>query len=126
MGDLSPHFSAREFSVDGQPGGRPSPHFLGHLEALRGRIGRPLPIVSWKRSEAYSRRVVGHRSIWHERGLAVDVPSSLVTVDEAVASGFVGIGVRRGWVVHVDLRPGAVVIFDDPPRPKLRRETRAA
>lgn len=114
MGDLTRNFSTAEFKEDGRPGRtRPPATLVDGLQALRDRIGRPLPILSWFRSEAYSRRVVGHRSIWHERRMAVDIPSGLVTVDQARRAGFTGIGTRGRWVVHVDIRPGPVTIFVD-------------
>lgn len=120
MGDLSAHFSRSEFSVDGRRGSETPPsELVWCLEDLRRRIGRPLPLVSWKRSPAYSRSVVGHRSVWHERGLAVDIPKGLVTVDQARLSGFRGIGTNGRWVVHLDLRPGPVTVFvDKGPGPK--------
>lgn len=115
MGDLSPHFSRWEFTVDGQRGtDTPPADLVNKLEDLRRRIRRPLPLLSWRRSAAYNRRVGGARRSWHMRGLAVDIPAGLVTVDQARAAGFRGIGVRGGWVVHLDLRPGRVVIFPDP------------
>ena|SRR5689334_9615887 len=118
MGDLSDHFSRHEFLVDGRPprSSDPTPpdELVWRLEALRRRIGRPLPLLSWRRSPSHNRAVGGARRSWHLRGLAVDVPSGLVTVDEARAVGFRGIGTRGRWVVHLDIRPGtAVVIFED-------------
>jgi len=47
-------------------------------------------------------------------GDAVDIPAGLVTLDQALASGFRGIGLDGRWVVHLDCRPAKhPVIFDD-------------
>lgn len=113
MGDLSTHFSASEFrSRDGSYKAPPA-ELLGRLEALRCRIGRPLPILSGYRSPADNRRVGGARQSRHLVGDAVDIPTGLVTVDQARAAGFTGIGHRGGYVVHLDVRPGPVTVFAD-------------
>lgn len=116
MGDLTEHFSRREFTVDGRRIAHADPpkDLVVRLEALRRRTGRPLPLLSWLRTATYNRSVGGARRSWHLRGMAVDIAERLVTVDEALAAGFTGIGVRNGWVVHLDIRPGKVVIFHDP------------
>lgn len=115
MGDLSAHFSAWEFK-DHRTGDRvgPSSTFIAKLEALRNRIGRSLPIVSGYRSPATNRAVRGARSSWHLLGRAVDIPLGIVTVAQARDSGFTGIGIRGGWVCHLDDRPGPVTVFHDP------------
>lgn len=105
MGDLSPHFSSWEFRSRDGSYKRPPATFIAKLEALRRRIGRPLPILSGYRSPADNRRVGGARSSRHLVGDAADIPVGLVHVDQAVGAGFTGIGVRDGWVVHVDERP---------------------
>lgn len=114
MGDLSAHFDSSEFR-DRRTGERrgPSESFLRKLEALRSRIGRPLPVLSGFRSKTTNRLVGGARQSWHLRGRAADLPEGLVTIDQARDAGFTGIGVRNGWVVHVDDRPTRVVIFLD-------------
>lgn len=112
MGDLSTHFSSSEFR-DRRAGkdGTIATELVGRLEALRCRIGRPLPILSGFRTPATNRAVGGARDSWHLRGAAADIPKGLVTIDQARAAGFRGIGHRDGWVVHVDVRPGPVTIF---------------
>lgn len=117
MGDISAHFSRSEFRDHrtGQLVG-PSPALITILEAIRTRIGRPLPIVSGYRSQATNRAVGGARSSFHLTGRAADLPEGLVTVDIATVAGAGGLGVCRGWVVHVDDRPrinGRPVIFED-------------
>jgi zinc D-Ala-D-Ala carboxypeptidase len=108
VGDLSTNFSRREFR-DRRTGSLPKDppaSLIGRLEALRCRIGRPLPIVSGYRTPTTNRAVGGAVNSRHLSGDAVDIPEGLVRMDEAVAAGFTGIGTRNGWVVHVDCRPG--------------------
>jgi len=118
MGDISPHFSTYEFKC--HHCGRvkiPGQRFLGKLEALRNRTGRPLSIVSGYRCPAWNRAVGGARRSWHLLGGAVDVHLGAYTVEEAVDAGFRGIGVRGGLVCHLDDRAAPrPVIFDDPSR----------
>lgn len=119
MGDLSPHFSRSEF-IDRHAGvsGPIDSALVEVLERIRTGIGRPLPVLSGFRTEATNRLVGGARHSQHLVGRAADLPSGLVTVDQARSAGAVGIGVCRGWVVHVDVRrtPGPV-IFRDCKRP---------
>lgn len=117
MGDLSEHFSRWEFR-DRRTGGLVGPDaaLVAVLERIRRSIGRPLPIVSGYRTAATNRSVGGAPRSQHRVGRAADVPSGLVTVEQARAAGARGIGVRKGWVVHIDTRRtvGPVVVFDDP------------
>lgn len=115
MGDLSDHFSRSEFTERDTPAPFDVPEELvWRLEALRRRIGRPLPLLSWYRDAAHNRAVGGARASRHLVGDAVDIPSGLVRSDDALAVGFRGIGVCRGWAVHLDCRPSAhPVIFTD-------------
>lgn len=118
MGDLSEHFDSSEFR-DRHDGSYKAPplELVWRLEDLRSRIGRPLPIVSGYRSAATNRRVGGSRLSRHRLGRAVDVPAGLVRQHQAVASGFVGVGICRGWVVHLDVGPRTrLTIFADCPK----------
>lgn len=119
MGDLSAHFSRSEFAEhdNGElPAGMPTQRLLACLERLRAdRGGRPLRIVSGYRSARYNARVGGAPDSRHIHGDAADLEAGVATARQAQHAGFTGIGVCRGWAVHVDTRPGAVVIFDDCP-----------
>lgn len=110
----APHFTWIEL---GSPPSslRPNARRLARaLEALRNRAGdRPLRVLSGYRTAAHNRAVGGAPQSWHLRALAADIPGGYATVDDALACGFTGIGVRDGKVVHVDLRPTGVTIFDD-------------
>lgn len=117
MGDLSAHFDTSEFR-DRRTGKLKAPplELVWRLEDLRTRVGRALPIVSGYRSPTTNLLVRGRVLSRHLRGDAVDIPPQLVTVDQALASGFRGIGYCGDWVVHLDTRPRAVKPFRDCPR----------
>lgn len=118
VGDLSRNFSRSEFR-DKHNGETHEidPKLIVVLQRLRDRIGRPLPIVSGYRSPATNKLVGGATHSYHLVGKAADIPPSLVRPNEAKTAGAIGIGVCGGWVVHVDVRPGATpVIFTDCPR----------
>jgi hypothetical protein len=42
----------------------------------------------------------------HMYGAAADLHEGRATVEQAAASGFVGIGRKGRWAVHVDVRDG--------------------
>lgn len=131
MGDLSTHFDRREFR-DSDTGAlvEPPERIIWRLEATRALTGRPIRIVSFFRSRSSQRRLYdrlraqdrskGRRPRpyvvgYHPQRLAVDVDPGAVTVDQAVAAGWGGIGRRGKWAVHLDDRRGsAPVIFEDP------------
>lgn len=118
MGDLSEHFSRHEFdSHDGELA-HPDPKLIAALEELRRiRHGRPLRIVSGYRSPAWNRHVGGAAHSQHLYNRAADIPPNYAREREAREAGFTGIGVCRGWVVHVDVRPSLfAVVFKDCPR----------
>ena len=114
MGDLSAHFSRREFDCrDGQLA-HPDPELIGRLERLRNLCGgRPLRIVSGYRDQAYNRAVGGAPFSQHIYNRAADIPWGYAMVSEARAAGFRGIGYCGVWAVHVDVRPGPAVTFRD-------------
>lgn len=113
MGDLSPHFSRSEFDChDGQIA-HPAPELVQRLELLRSATGRPCRIVSGYRDAAYNARIGGARDSRHIHNDAADLESGYATLAQAEAAGFRGIGVCRGWAVHVDCRPGPRVVFQD-------------
>lgn len=120
MGDLSPHFNRSEFrDRHARPGSAAAtspfvhPLLVRVLEHLRAIDSRPLSIVSGFRTPATNRRVGGATNSQHLRGRAADIQGGRFTVAQAVAAGARGVGHCDGWVVHVDVRPGALVIFRD-------------
>lgn len=130
MGDLSEHFDRSEFRdrIDGSIID-PSQRLIWLLEAARRLAGHPLSIVRGYVTPAHQRqlyerlraqdRKAGRRPRpyvlgYHPLGRAVDLHRGALTVDQAVAAGFRGIGRSGKWAVHVDDRSGVhPVIFDD-------------
>lgn len=113
MGNLSPHFDTSEFACHHCGRVSVSPSLVEHLERLRRILGRPIVIVSGWRCAEHNAAVGGAPRSQHLYGRAADIPSGVATVPQALAAGFTGVGHRRGWVVHVDVRSGAAVTFLD-------------
>lgn len=132
-GRLSPNFSVSELRSRVSPGGpKAGPawvhrELLEALEALRSRVGRPLPIISGYRSESHNRAVGGATSSQHtygdapeleaargapsgallKAGRAADFNRGYVRLEDLKALRlFSGVGHRAGWVTHVDVRTG--------------------
>lgn len=107
MPKLTPHFHSDEFLDSGSRDRKDPPTMLlGVLEHLRGLVGRPLTIVSGYRTPETNARVGGAPQSRHLFGDAADIPSGYCTLEQAEASGAIGIGTKDGWVLHVDVRPG--------------------
>jgi len=117
VGDLSAHFSRSEFADRRTGQVYVDPRLVAVLECLRSRGGgRPLVILSGFRSAVTNSAVGGAPNSQHLYGRAADLRAGLFTAGDAASCGATGIGVdRRGWVVHVDVRPGKVVEFRDHP-----------
>lgn len=116
MGDLSAHFSRSEFADHRTGQVYVAPELVRALEVLRHEIGdRPITIVSGYRSPSTNKAVGGASNSQHLWGRAADLSDALgVTIEQAKAAGFSGIGVNpRGHVVHVDVRGGRPVVFAD-------------
>ena len=106
MGDLSSHFDHSEFLCKDQCGyGQPHPRLVAVLEKLRaGTGGKSLVIVSGVRCPPRNVAVGGSPRSRHQSGEAADIPAGLVRERAAVDAGAMGIGLRDGWVTHVDVR----------------------
>jgi uncharacterized protein YcbK (DUF882 family) len=114
MGDLSAHFSRAEFDCHDGQHGNPSRALIDALERLRAICGgHPLRIISGYRDRAYNARIGGAKESQHIYNRAADIPTGYATIEQARQAGFTGIGYAGRWVVHVDVRPGAVVVFAD-------------
>jgi zinc D-Ala-D-Ala carboxypeptidase len=113
MGDLSAHFSRHEFDCPHCGKLVIDANLIRRLEALRGIVGKPLPITSGYRCLVYNRAVGGVRYSQHLHGRAADIPRGYCTVRQALDAGFTGIGHRADRVVHVDVRPPPRAIFLD-------------
>jgi hypothetical protein len=106
VGDLSPHFSRREFrSGDGEMLDPPC-KLLCVLEAIRAIAGRPLPIVSGFRSPLWNAKVGGVPKSFHLSAQAADIPPGFVDEAGARRAGAGGVGLNSdGWAIHVDVGP---------------------
>lgn len=115
MGDLSAHFSSREFACHHcrQLPHRPVQRLLDGLEVVRANLGRPVRIVSGYRCPVHNRNIGGARNSRHLFVAAADLEPGVVSVADAKIIGFVGIGACKGWAVHVDIRTGPQVVFPD-------------
>lgn len=113
VGDLSPHFSRREFACHHCGACEVSPALVEALERLRSAVRRPVYIVSGYRCRLHNAAVGGAPRSMHLYGKAADLSTTLATVAQALAAGFTGVGHRRGWAVHVDVRDGRPVTFLD-------------
>lgn len=107
MGDLSANFDSQEFRCKHCGALRgPDPKLVAVLQSLRNRMMGPLRIVSGYRCTEHNRAVGGSRFSQHIGGRAADVPGGSFSIGQAIAAGAVGIGVRKGAVVHIDVRKG--------------------
>ena len=113
MGDLSEHFSRREFDCHDGQHASPDPALISALERLRSIVGRPCYIVSGYRDPTYNKAVGGAPHSQHIHNRAADLRPGYATERQAEAAGFTGIGTCRGWAVHVDVRVHGRVIFGD-------------
>ena len=114
MGDLSANFSRSEFRCSHCGVAVVDQALVDVLQRMRTRVGRPLTIVSGYRCAVQNRRVGGIRTSMHLRGMAADVPGDYAAREAWIAAGAIGVGVRRGRVIHVDVTPGRrAFVFDD-------------
>lgn len=107
MGDLTKNFSRSEFKCPDC--GRLDlldDRLVAVLQRLRDMVDRPLKVVSGYRCCAQNGRVGGIRFSEHLFGRAADIPRGYARATQALKAGAVGVGVRDGWVIHVDVTPG--------------------
>jgi uncharacterized protein YcbK (DUF882 family) len=114
MGDLTKDFNRQEFACPhcGRIVGPQEP-LVAMLQRARTAKGRALHVVDGYRCPAYNRQVGGVLHSEHLRGNAADVFGGYATADEWVSYGAVGIGLRDGVVIHVDMRAGRPTRFTD-------------
>jgi uncharacterized protein YcbK (DUF882 family) len=115
MGDLTENFDRSEFAckhcnrVD-----LLDRSLVTVLQRARTQKGKSLRIVSGYRCCAHNKRVGGAQFSQHLFGRAADVPGGYATATEWHKFGAIGVGVRGGKVVHVDVTPGrGSFLFDD-------------
>lgn len=101
------HFTWRELGSPPALHRQRSKRLALALERLRSITGgRPLLIVSGYRDPAHNAEVGGATHSQHLRGAAADIPIGYATVAQAEAAGFVGIGNKGPYAIHVDVREG--------------------
>ena len=110
MGDLSAHFSKKEFACKCGCGlCNVKPELITKLEKLRELCGsKPMSINSGCRCEKHNKKVGGASKSQHLYGTAADVAQVPgLTIDQmaklAEQAGFDGIGKYNGRI-HVDVR----------------------
>ncbi len=110
---MSANFSEHEFR-DKRDGHyhRPPRELLDVLERIRAISGRPMRIVSGTRSARSNAIVSGATKSQHLSGRAADIPLGRATEQQALAAGARGVGVRGGWAVHLDVRPGPPAVWN--------------
>lgn len=109
------HFSDSEFACKDGCGVLPHVGRLQRrLERLRGLIGgRSITVVSGYRCPPHNEAMKGASRSRHTTGEACDIPAALgVTIQQAKAAGFRGIGHKGGKVLHVDVRRGPVTVWE--------------
>lgn len=111
MGDLSPHFSRKEFEC--RCGGRLvlDDNLLDGLEALRKLAGVPVVVSAGYRCRQHNQEVGGVPNSEHTRGLAADIRLPGLSLQrmyelalEVPQFSRGGIGAYDGDFLHVDVR----------------------
>lgn len=112
MGDLTAHFSSREFVCRDGTRHDIDCCLLAMLEAIRCYFDKPVTVTSGYRSPSYNAAVDGAPESYHLHGMAADLRVSGVDVRTVYdwADGMFpvsGLGIYRrgdgGWV-HIDCR----------------------
>jgi hypothetical protein len=93
---------------------RVDPNLISMVEEVARRFGRPLTIISGRRSPSHNAAVGGAKGSMHMQGKALDISGSGLTNQDrldliAIASavGIKGIGVYNGGSLHFDNRSSA-------------------
>jgi len=105
-GPLSAHFDAREFACPHCGAAFVVDELVKVLELVRQSAGHPVRVISGYRCPVHNRAVHGATDSQHVYGTAADIPEGLVTAPQAFHLGAIGVGVQKGWAVHVDVRRG--------------------
>ena len=76
------------------------------MQRLRDAKGGPLVVVSGYRCCQHNSAVGGIRFSQHLFGQAADIARGQFKASQAQVAGAHGVGLRDGWVIHVDVEPG--------------------
>ena len=110
MGDLSAHFSSKEFTCHcGCGGSIVQPSLILALEEVRALAGVPLRITSGYRCPAHNRAIGGALKSEHMAGLAADVqcaslPALYLAALHVPAIKGIGIYLKPDGWLHLDVR----------------------
>lgn len=112
MGDLSDHFSRREFACkDGCGRDTIDTETLDVLEEVRGHFGKPVLVHSGYRCMKHNKAVGGAVNSQHLYGRAADIsirgvpPTEIAAYLKAMYPSQYGVGLYKTFV-HVDTRSG--------------------
>ena len=112
MGDISEHFSRREFACKcGCWFDTVDTETLQLLENIRNHFDAPITITSGCRCETYNKKVGGKKSSQHLRGRAADIqieghsPIAVSEYAEYLMPDWGGVG-RYNTFTHIDTRTG--------------------
>lgn len=103
---MTPHFQRREFECPHCGVSLVRDRLTECLEKLRAHVGHPIRIVSGYRCPVHNKAVGGAPNSMHMYGAAADIPAGLCSASVAAHAGFVGVGTKGDWAVHVDVRDG--------------------
>lgn len=124
-GQLTEHYNLSDFAChDGTPVPpslqKNTAHLAVALEEINARLGIVCRVLSGYRTPAYNKKVHGASQSQHLQASAadIDVPATHHTRDEIVAAARMvpnvhGIGIYPNGGVHVDVRPGKLVTWND-------------
>lgn len=108
-----PNFSKSEFDCKETGENEMQAEFMGKLQALRVRYGKPMRITSGYRSARHSIEARKAEPGTHAQGIACDIgvhgADALLLVKLALDMGFTGIGVSQksggSRFIHLDIAP---------------------
>ena len=114
------NFSAKEFDCQHCGKNEMQPEFMGKLQALRMRYGKPMKITSGYRCPEHPIEAKKEKPGAHASGLACDVgvngQQAYELMKDAFALGFTGIGVSQKGsgprFIHLDM-------LEETPRPNI-------
>ena len=111
MGDISEHFSRKEFACKCGCGfNAVDVQLLSHLERIRKHFGKPVHLTCACRCLKHNREIGSEDTSQHVRGMAADIwipdtiPDDIAAyADEYLLKGTGGIGIYEDFI-HIDVR----------------------
>lgn len=100
------HFLRAEFACPHCKESFVRPALIQLLELVRLQHRAPVRIVSGYRCPVHNHEVGGAHDSQHCYGAAADLELGVVRPETAIRLGFTGVGTKRGWATHVDIRDG--------------------